>query len=435
MRFIGFILLMLFASLSCDSTEPPPIVPPPVVKDTITVTVESYTHRSITLKLESTLHSSKSLIKVLRSFSGVEAIIAEYPLEVEDTTITDDDNGAGLLLDTTYTYFAVRVDSLGEEKDTSNIITQKTLAPTSHDYTWQEYTFGDPGYPNTLYDVWGTEENNVWACGTVILNDTAYGVLRWDGINWGGEKKIGGQNALFGFNENDVWAIGASVDHFDGEKWTRIDANVDNGHVTILDSVLFWNRDYTSLWGTSSSNLYLGNAWGKIIHWDGEKAEMVSDISTEPLNDMEGISSAFIMSVGTDFTPPAATLYFNGAQWSEYPFVNNDYSLNSVAVLNPYEIYWAGEGIFKTTRQEYSQSYSSGYYIWDIEYNHQTGEVVASGAFDGIYIYNGLEWKSLQGVVSQDETTYTGIFLINETIFCVGSNDSRAKIIVGKTDN
>lgn len=63
------------------------------------------------------------------------------------------------------------------------------------------------------------------------------------------------------------------------------------------------------------------------------------------------------------------------------------------------------------------------------------GEVVASGAFDGVYIYNGLEWKSLQGVVSQDETTYTGIFLINETIFCAGSNDSRAKIIIGKQLN
>ncbi|MBK7378949.1 MAG: hypothetical protein IPJ03_08050 [Ignavibacteriales bacterium] len=427
-RLFGYFccaLFLLITSLSCDSSEPPPTVPPPdIIKDTITVSIEGFTHRSVTFRIQSTVHSPQSSIKVLRSFNSTETIIAEFPLEVADTTITDDDNGIGLMLDTTYTYFAVRIDSLGEETDTSNIVTQKTLAPTSHDYTWQEYTFGDPGYPNTLYDVWGTDENNVWVCGGVKMNDTVYGIIKWDGIEWKPEKKIGGLQAIYGFSETDIWAIGGGVWYYDGGEWISL---------TEQNEVFNFNGPYTSLWGTSSSDMYLGNTWGKIIHWDGVKAEVVSDISIEPLNDMEGLSSDFIMAVGTDFTPPATTLYFNGTQWSEYPFVNNDYSLNSVTVLNSYEIYWAGEKIVKTTRQEFSESYNPGYYVWDIEYNHQSGEVVASGAFDGVYIYNGLEWKSLQGVVSQDETTYTGIFLINETIFCAGSNDSRAKIIIGKT--
>ena len=102
-------------------------------------------------------------IRVLRNFNSITSTIAEYPILVKDTTIIDDDNGIGLLLDTTYTYFAVRVDSLGQLKDTSNIVTQKTLAPTSHNYTWQEFTIGDAGFSNALYDVWGTDENNVWA--------------------------------------------------------------------------------------------------------------------------------------------------------------------------------------------------------------------------------------------------------------------------------
>ena len=183
--YFGCALFLLITSLSCDSTEPPPTVPPPdIIKDTITVSIESFTHRSVTLRVQSTAHSPQSSIKVIRNFNSTETAIAEYALETADTAITDDDNGIGLLLDTTYTYFAVRVDSLGEEKDTSNIVTQKTLAPTSHDYTWQEYTFGDAGYPNTLYDVWGTDENNVWVVGGMEINGTFYGGLHWDGIQW-----------------------------------------------------------------------------------------------------------------------------------------------------------------------------------------------------------------------------------------------------------
>ena len=333
------------------------------------------------------------------------------------------------MLDTTYTYFAVRMDSLGQLKDTSNIVTQKTLAPTSHNYTWQEFTIGE--WQSVLYDVWGTDENNVWAVGTVMINDTAYGVLRWNGFEWKGDKKIGGVSAIFGFNNNDVWVVGGAVEKWDGIKWTRIDATVTNGHITIKDSVLFYNNPYTSIWGTSSSNLYLGNQWGKIIHWDGSKADLVSENYSEPLNDMEGYSSDFIIAVGTDFTPPASTLYFDGLSWSDYPNIDNGYSLNAVTIVNPYEIYWAGEGIFRTTRENQIQVFSSGYYIWDIEYNKLTGEVVASGAFDGVYIYNGLRWENFRGNISNDETTYAGIFLINTTIFCVGRNDNQAKIIIG----
>ena len=80
------------------------------------------------------------------------------------------------LIQPTLTY-AVRVDSLGQLKDTSNIVTQKTLAPTSHNYTWQEFTIGDAGFSNALYDVWGTDENNVWAVGGVTINDTVYGII------------------------------------------------------------------------------------------------------------------------------------------------------------------------------------------------------------------------------------------------------------------
>ena len=116
-----------------------------MLKIQLLVSVESFTHRSITIKIQSTANSPQSSIRVLRNFNSITTTIAEYPIQLKDTMIIDDDNGTGLLLDTTYTYFAVRVDSLGQLKDTSNIVSQKTLAPTSHNYTWQEFIIGDAG--------------------------------------------------------------------------------------------------------------------------------------------------------------------------------------------------------------------------------------------------------------------------------------------------
>ena len=46
-----------------------------------------------------------------------------------------------------------------------------------------DFTIGDSGFSNVLYDVWGTD-NNVWAVGTVMMNDTAYGVIKWNGTEW-----------------------------------------------------------------------------------------------------------------------------------------------------------------------------------------------------------------------------------------------------------
>jgi len=74
-----------------------------------------------------------------------------------------------------------------------------------------------------------------------------------------------------GFPQVIFWVAGGGVFHFNGIKWQQYDSYIVNGHVTVLDSVLFYNNPYTSIWGTSSSNLYLGNQWGKIIHWTGVK--------------------------------------------------------------------------------------------------------------------------------------------------------------------
>jgi hypothetical protein len=419
--FFLFLLLSAFGCKEDPPIVPPPPPPPPIYKDTITVITEDVTHRSITVNIKTTSNNPKSTIKFFRIFNSNETQVTEYPITVSDTSIIDDNFGNGLQLNTTYTYYAVRIDSIGERKDSSNTRQATTLDTTSHNYTWQEFAFGEAG--SVLYDVWGTDENNVYAVGTVLFNDTAYGVIKWNGNEWTPAKKIGGLQAIIGFSNSDIWTAGGGVWHFNG---------AESEEYTYRDPVITNNITYSSIWGTSSSNLYFGNVGGKIIHWNGIEAEVVytnSDIVQ--VSDLDGYAADFIIGVGRGFTPPLLAVYYNGNSWNKLP-IENDPSLNSVAIVSRNHIYFTGNGIFEMKWNNFYRIFASGYYIYDIEYNRQTGVTVAAGPFGGVYINNGLEWRNFQGQITTVDNDFVGIFLINNIIFCVGRNDTQAKIIIGK---
>jgi hypothetical protein len=418
-NILPFILAISLIIASCDTTEPPIVPPPPVVKDTITVAIESFTHRSISLNIQSTANGPQSAIRALRIFNSTTTTIAEYPILVKDTTIIDDNNRTGLLLDTTYTYFAVRVDSLGQLKDTSNIVTQKTLAPTSHNYTWQEYTIGD--WQSALYDVWGTDENNVWAVGSVTINDTVYGVLKWNGIEWLPVKKNGGFLAIYGFSTTDIWAVGGAVWHFNGIVWEEY---------TYRDPVINNNITYTSIWGTSSSNLYLGNHWGKIIHWDGSKASVVYE---NPNNiriwDIFGLSNNFILSTGNSGVSPSFAIRFNGTNWENLEGI--DYSTHlfaTVYVINPKEYYVGGAAAYGYLGNQWEPIPGN---LYRLRGNKTTGELVGVGPGNVMNYYNGKQWYSFRDQINNEFAALYGVFVTEHKIFSVGITTTRAKIYIG----
>ena len=435
-NIISSMLILLFVTYS-GCQENPPVVPPvvpPVLKDSITVTVTGTAHRSIEVKITTTAKNLNSVIEVYRQQSAVNTLIAEYPITKTDTTITDDNNGNDLQIDTEYNYYAVRKDSAGERKDTSNTAETKTLAATSLNYTWQEFSLGSGDNPNVLYGVWGTDENNVYAVGGVTINDTMYGVLRWNGSQWlPFSNKVGGY-AVYGFSANDIWVVGGGVFRFNGTEWKQVDSYTSNGQSIPLDQILFDNLPYISVWGTSSNNLYFGSGGGTIVHWNGSKAQVVyTNPSIVQVKDMDGYASDFIIGVGTGMIPPLLAVKYNGIIWSPLP-ISSNWSLNSVSIVNRNHIYFGGDGIFEMKRNNFSQILSPGYYIIDINYGKHNGVIIGAGFFDVIYIHNGIEWRNFSKQVSSDNTSYSDIFQINNYIFCVGSTaaGNKAKIIIGK---
>jgi len=419
------LIILLIVIYSCQDeppvVPPPPPPPPPNIKDTLTLTFEYSTHRSIIINSKTTTNNKNSIIELYRQFNNIDTLVAEYPITSNDTSIIDDSNGLGLQLNTTYTYYAVRIDTLDERKDSSSFITATTLAATNFNYSWQEFALGDPG--SVLYDVWGIDENNVYAVGAVMLNDTTYGIIKWNGSVWLPEKKIGGLQAMYGFTTSDIWAVGSGVWHYNGFEWEEY---------TYADPVIMENIAYASVWGTNSNNLYLGDVGGDIIHWNGNNAEIVfTNPDLVHVKDLDGYSSDFVIGVGTGMVPPLLAVKYDGVSWNELP-ISYIWSLNALSIATKKQIYFGGDGVFEMKGNNFSRIQSFGYYIWDVKYNRQTGVTVASGAYDGICISNGLEWRDYKGQISSDETSYSAIFLINNVIFCVGRNDTQAKIVIGK---
>ncbi|MDD3559836.1 MAG: hypothetical protein PHW27_14815, partial [Melioribacteraceae bacterium] len=197
------------------------------------------------------------------------------------------------------------------------------------------------GESGALYDVWGTDENNVYAVGGVRINDTTYGVIHWDGTQWKPELKVGGKYAIYGFDRDDIWITGTSIYHYNGSNWIR---------VSDQDPILNEYITYTCLWGTSSENLYFGNQGGKIVHWDGRRGRL-ENVQTVKLTDIWGFSSDDIYACGTDYR--AELYHFDGASWSLV--IIGDTPPNSGQIQDPFYSFWGADNNYK---------YLAGYYVY-----------------------------------------------------------------------
>lgn len=429
-----YFFLLTFLILACKEDPPiaPPDPPPPptVINDTLEVSIIDFTHISIVVNVKNTKNNPNSFVELYRTENRIGYLVAEYPITITDTTIVDDNSGNDLQLNTEYSYYAVRRDTSGARKDTSSIAYAATLEATAFNYTWEEYAIGE--WNSVLYDVWGSDENNVYAVGGVRVNDTSYGVIHWDGTEWSIFSQFGGGVAIHGFSANEIWSAGGAVYNFDGNEWNRVDGFTSGNQSFPLDQVLFDNRPYSSIWGTSSNNLYFGNQRGVIVHWNGTNASVVyTHDSQVAVQDLDGYSKDYILGVGIGLVPPLLVVNYDGSNWNKLT-VANDPSMYSVTILTKKLSYFAGNGIYQMRDNSFSRTYTSGYVMYDVEYNHQNGVIAACGPFDGMYLNNGVEWRDYRGQITSDNTSYSGIFMINNTIFCVGSTLNEAKIIVGK---
>jgi hypothetical protein len=164
----------------------------------------------------------------------------------------------------------------------------------SHNFEWTADTLApQDAFQVFMYDIWGTDENNVWCVGHSDLS--AYQIWHWDGETWGNVKpNITGDRPsyyeIFGFSANDFWIVGYAdswgyILHYDGS-WSRID-----------------NRDLEhcySIWGTSSQNLFIGSRHGLIYKYDGHNFIHYDTGRNILITTMWGLESGEIFAIGVN---------------------------------------------------------------------------------------------------------------------------------------
>jgi hypothetical protein len=201
------------------------------------------------------------------------------------------------------------------------VIPPDTPDTTSHNFSWQIDTIGV--YPSVLEGVWGTDINNVYAVGLIYYSFSPIkytAIIHWDGVKWSSLDYLEGYlNSIYGFGKNDIWAVGnwrvgydayALITHWNGKKWTT-------WKFMQSDSISGQFGGLTSVWGTSSSNLYAVGAAGLILHYDGSSWTQQSSGTDFSLIDIWGFDKEHIFAAGLSNNLGNGVLQkFDGKTWS-----------------------------------------------------------------------------------------------------------------------
>jgi len=180
---------------------------------------------------------------------------------------------------------------------TSSNINTTTLTPTSHDFTWQTWTFGGNNGSCHLSDVAIIDENDIWAVGAIYLNDSlgnpdmnAYNAVHWNGQKWELKRiyyygacsavDYPPLEAIWAFSKtNIVITNGGSIGWFDGQQ-VRLDCGVN----PLLTGVI------GKIWAAFINDLYVAGIGGNIAHYNGTNWQKIESGTQSPINDIWGVN-------------------------------------------------------------------------------------------------------------------------------------------------
>ena len=426
----------LFISLNCNNPTQPPVIQNVELKVNDATATEVFleiTTSNINLPVSATLNKDGTL---LQNITLVNA----------NTTIVD----KSLSPNKNYTYQVII--NINGKQVTSSSVPAQTMDTTSHNFTWQTFTFGGLAGSSTLYDVAIINENDIWAVGEIYMNDSkgqpdpnAYNAVHWDGSKWELKRiktnACGGVvyppiKAIFVFSSNDILFA-----HIDGSisYYNEIEFINDCSLITQL------NGSANKIWGMSRNDFYVVSSNGFIAHYiNGYWQKLISGTNLN-VNDIWGdfnqaTGKYEILAVASNIfsTPDRAILSIDPAtrivtHLSSQPI---QYTLKGVWFNSNKQYFVSGDGIFQKHRLS-DNSWKNNpleitnYFINKIRGN-DINDVVAVGAFGEVLHYNGVNWKSYRNTTKINDGAYYSVETGNNLVAAVGQDNPAAVLIIGK---
>lgn len=218
-------------------------------------------------------------------------------------------------------------------------------------FSWTETTL--PGSPTGFRSIWIADANNVYIGGK---RSGYQSIWKWNGLSWSIIQEYastwpGGGFKLFGFNNNDIWAIGNEDSddpdnrftyHWNGSSWSFAAVPQTS---TLGDGLV---------WGASTDNIYIGQG-----RWNGSYWSFITDTPW-----------------GEFFTPGGSGGVWGTATDDVWINFSNSVFRNSV------------DGIFKDVRNDDSFPYRTVIKFWGTSNSNVYAMCSAH-----IYHWNGSTWS------------------------------------------
>ncbi|HUI28939.1 MAG TPA: hypothetical protein VLX91_01890 [Candidatus Acidoferrales bacterium] len=315
---------------------------------------------------------------------------------------------------------------------------------TSHTFIWAIDSIGTQ--PSVLYNVWGTDINNVYAVGIVILSYSPYAytaIMRWDGTKWSSSNYLDGVLfGIYGFGTDDFWVVGevpvyndnyALISHWDGKSWTTWKLQ----QYALLQSV----------WGTSSSNLYAVGWGGLILKYDGTTWTQEQSGTTMNLHSVWGLDDSHIYAAGNqDSTGEGVLLESDGISWKTVAKGGNESDttlyggFHGVWSNTLSKIYVVGDLCYEGTPGNWRLSNipnnaptENFYYLAEmlaVRGNSSANNVFICGSHDLIIHWNANSWHIYNQFFDKSkQSNLNGIWIKDNSVFIVGYENGENQAI------
>ena len=435
-RWAGFFLILLFTA-SCDTTEPPDPPPPPPddkVSNSIMISVEWTDLYRIKVKWNKSATDTLEpyLYKLIQRDEQGEQVTRDFIITNTDTSHIAGEPDS-LSSGSVYTFKVEGYNSDNKLTDTSKTIAAQTLTTTSHEITWIVNTLGQPG--NFIRDVWGFDDNNVYAVGGINHNDGGTTLIKWDGINWNYHSfPNGSAYSIFGFNQTELivvgeWANRGFVGHYNNSNWIEYKSDY---FLSKGDTVYSLN----SVWGSSPDNVWAVGQRGTIIHWNGQEWKKVDSGVEYYLNDIWGTSPDNIYAISLSLSNNARLLHYDGTSWNEITsqIASLLRSLGSIWFDKNGTGYLSGSNILHYNGNNFNHQIQVPGFQFRVR-GRSPADVFTSGFGGIVYHYNGVDWVDYPELrTTEIGTELRGIYVGEKRVFIAGAINGGITIIRGERE-
>ena len=428
--------VILLGIVSCDTNEPP------VENAELLLKLEdaSCTEAWITLTTTNLPLPTTVTIKQTNCSGDTKSQILN--LSTKDSLLYID----SLLPNECYQYQASSI----ENRATSNELNVTTMDTTSHNFTFETFTFGGNAGSCALYDVAIINENNIWAVGEIYVADTSingytmFNAVHWDGNEW--ELKRIKTNAcggveyppiqtIFAFSSNDILFahIDGSITHYNGIEFIN-----DCSLITQL------NGSANKIWGISKNNFYVVSGNGFIAHFNGQNWQRIESGTELNINDIWGdynekTSEWEILAVASNIlqSNEKEVLKINTTATQIINKEGITGTLSSVWFKSCRKYYVAGGGGVYENNSTGNVNWQKSNYSFIRNFlfrlrGTELNDIAGAGGYGDVLHFNGDSWKSYYSDTQLNYGNYYSIAIKDNMIVSVGQDNPYAVIIIGR---